>query len=67
MFEIVCITLVFCPITDGCIGSRAERLPMTYQSEAFAEKLARNLEDADYKDGGDATFKVVPVGQSAFV
>lgn len=64
MFEIVRIEPIFCPITDG---SRATRLPMTYQSEAFARKLAGHLEEADHKTCGDACFKVVPVGESPFV
>ncbi len=67
MFEIVRIDPVFCSITDGMIGSRATRLPMAYQSEALAQKLAGRLGDADYKSCGDACFKVVPVGQSPFV
>lgn len=67
MFEIVRIEPIFCPITDGTIGSRATRLPMTYQSEAFARKLAGHLEEADHKTCGDACFKVVPVGESPFV
>ena len=67
MFEIVRVTPVFSPITDGCIGSRAERLPMAYQSEAFARKLAGHLVSAEAESCGDAAFKVVPVGQSAFV
>lgn len=54
-------------IDDGRIGSRAERLPMTYQSEAFAEQLAGPLGRAEAGSFGDAAFKVVPVGQSAFV
>lgn len=66
MFEIVRIDPVFCPITDGCIGSRAERLPMAYQSKAFAEKLAGHLGRAEAESCGDATFNVVPAGQSAF-
>lgn len=66
MFEIVRVTPVFSPITDGCIGSRAERLPMAYQSEAFARKLAGHLEAAEFNSCGDATFKVRPYGQSAF-
>ena len=67
MFEIVRIEPIFCPITDGMIGSRATRLPITYQSEAFAWKLAGHLEEADHKTCGDACFKVVPVGESPFV
>lgn len=66
MFEIVRIEPVFSPITDGCIGSRAERLPMAYQSKAFAEKLAGLLGRAEAENCGDATFKVVPVGAAAF-
>jgi hypothetical protein len=67
MFEIVSIEPVFCPITDGMAGSRATRLPMTYQSEAFARKLASHLGDADYKACGDACFKDVPMGESPFL
>lgn len=66
MFEIVRVTPIYCPITDGCIGSRAERLPMAYQSQAFAEKLAGHLGRAEAESCGDATFKVVPVGAAAF-
>lgn len=39
---------------------------MTYQSEALAQKLASRLQDADYKDCGDASFRVVQVGESPF-
>lgn len=48
---------------DVSITRQSKLLPQ----EAFARKLAGHLEDADCKDCGDATFKVVPVGQSAFV
>lgn len=67
MFEIIRIDPIFCSITDGMIGSRATRLPMVYQSEAFARKLAGHLVSAEAESCGDAAFKVVPVGQSAFV
>lgn len=66
MFEIVRIDPIFCSITDGMIGSRATRLPMAYQSEVLAQKLAGRLRDADYKSCGDASFRVVPVGGSPF-
>ena len=66
MFEIVRITPIVCPMTDATIGNRAERLPMAYQSKAFAEKLAGHLGHEEAKGCGDASFTVVPYGEPAF-
>jgi hypothetical protein len=45
---------------------RREDVGLSYQNKAFAEKLAGHLGRAEVESYGDAAFKVVPAGQSAF-
>lgn len=65
-FQIVRISPVYHCTTDAMIGSKADRLPMAYSSEALAHKLAGRWTDEDYRNYGDDHFVVVPYGASPF-
>jgi hypothetical protein len=65
-FQIIRYVTQYCPIHGGMSGSRAERLPMTYHSEALARRLAGRMHNEDYNLGGDDSFGVVPYGASAY-
>lgn len=65
-FQIIRYVANYCPIYGGMNGSRAERLPMAYSSEALARKLAGRLHQADYDGGGDDSYGVVAYGASAY-
>lgn len=58
MFNVIRISPVHCQITDGIIGTRMERLPMAYVTEAWAKAKAGLLSAEDYANYGDDTFIV---------
>lgn len=67
MFQIICYQAQYCPIRGGMTGgSKAKRLPMTYRNRALAEKLAGRLAHADYDCGGDDSYGVKGVNESAY-
>jgi len=63
-FQICRISPVHHFSTDAMIGSNATRLPMNYNSEALAHKLAGRLARQEYEGFGDDYFVVVPFGGS---
>lgn len=65
-YQIVEERPTYCQITDGITGSSFHRLPMSYTSEALAQKLAARLHDEDYRDCGDNSYFVIEYGASVF-
>lgn len=61
-FQIVRYFPTYCPFTDARTGTKAQRLPMSYSSEALAHKLAGRMETASYESCGDDVFAVIPYG-----
>ena len=51
---------------DGYSTIRADLQPGLYETEAHARKKAARLAGQDYENGGDGSFQVVAVGESAF-
>jgi Uma2 family endonuclease len=51
---------------DGYSTIRAYLEPGLYETRAFAQKKATLLAEEDYESGGDGSFEVVAVGESAF-
>lgn len=67
MFQIVRYVAQYCPIYGGMTGgSEAKRLPMTYRNRALAEKLAARMHREDYDNGGDDSYGVKGVDESAY-
>lgn len=67
MFQIIRYEAQYCEIRGGMTGgSRAVRLPMVYHSEALAKKLASRMHQAEYDCGGDDSYGVKGVGESAY-
>lgn len=63
-FQIVCLSPVYCQITDGILGEKARPLPNAYETEALALKVAQRLGRENYESLGDDRFVVVPFGES---
>lgn len=61
MFQIVQVDPVHCQITDGIIGSKSKRLPMTYHRADYARALAGKMSRENYENCGDSIFRVVDV------
>lgn len=67
MFQIIRYAANYCPIYGGMTGgSTAHRLPMTYRNRVLAEKLAARLHRAEYDYGGDDSYGVKGVNESAY-
>jgi hypothetical protein len=62
-FQIFRLDPWHCPITDGLVGHKTVALPMVYQSQRLAEKLAARRAEEDYNSCGDSGFVVAPVGK----
>lgn len=62
MFQIVEAMPVHCQITDGIIGTRYVRHPMTYHRGDTAHKLAGAFDRRNYENCGDSTFFVIEAG-----
>ena len=63
LFRIVRASPIHCGITDGIIGTSYRALPMTYNVEALARKLAGRMEQAHYDACGDDAFFVTKCGE----
>ena len=67
MYQIIRYQAQYCPIRGGMTGgSKAVRLPMTYRNRTLAEKLASRMHQEDYDGGGDDSYGVKAVGESAY-
>jgi hypothetical protein len=65
-YRIVCISPIYCQITDGLIGSQAKDVEgYVYETEALAAKIAGRL-SRDVERWGEEYYRALPIGVSAF-